>query len=628
MALTLGTNIASLLAQRSLANNSQRLETVFERLASGQRINGASDDAAGLAVADSLRADARLYGQAYRNVNDGISLLSVADAAITELKAIVSRIQELSQQAASGSYTSAQREVLDAEAQALSSEYARIKASSEFNGINLFSAQELSIQAGIDSSENSRIAFTLDSVPLSSTEEAFQGDGTFSQTSTLNGFGSTVGSYSVGDLNNDGYADVLFANGDAQNTTMYRLGNGDGTFGGAVSIHTNFAQAVREVYLVDLNNDGNLDSVTSRYNGQDVQVSLGNGDGTFGGISDYNSSDRVDELAFGDQNNDGYIDIIAGGASGFDNGAIWLNQGDGTFGAASGLWTGGDTSDIETVDFNNDGNLDLVFKPDFSSVINVRLGAGDGSYGGMLTVYSNGTVQPEISYGDLNNDGNMDLIVEDDNNAQVLLGNGDGTFAVGNSYMTSVDYTEGALTDLDGDGNLDFVAPAYNGGLKTFYGDGTGAFTEGAESSLPSGGLFVQLADADGDGVMDAFVDPQGLDEVHVLLQGSALADDVQQISLQTESEAQTSLTVADSVLENLNTYQAQIGAALSRLEIAGRTAQSMKENSQAAEARIRDADIAADTAELVRLQILQQASAALLAQANQQPSLVLDLLK
>ena len=73
MALTIGSNIASLMAQRRLSQSSSTLETVFERLSSGQRINRASDDAAGLAIADSLRADARVLSQAVRNANDGIS---------------------------------------------------------------------------------------------------------------------------------------------------------------------------------------------------------------------------------------------------------------------------------------------------------------------------------------------------------------------------------------------------------------------------------------------------------------------------------------------------------------------------------------------------------------------------
>jgi hypothetical protein len=95
MAITLGSNIASLRGQRQLSRTGQELGTVFQRLSSGQRINRASDDAAGLAIADSLNARSRVYNQGVRNLNDGLSLLSIADSAIANLSDIVIRLEEL-----------------------------------------------------------------------------------------------------------------------------------------------------------------------------------------------------------------------------------------------------------------------------------------------------------------------------------------------------------------------------------------------------------------------------------------------------------------------------------------------------------------------------------------------------
>ena len=85
MAITLGSNISSLKAQRALSINSSQLDGVFQRLASGSRINKASDDAAGLAIADSLKADQRVATVAIRNANDGISTIAIADAALGEI---------------------------------------------------------------------------------------------------------------------------------------------------------------------------------------------------------------------------------------------------------------------------------------------------------------------------------------------------------------------------------------------------------------------------------------------------------------------------------------------------------------------------------------------------------------
>lgn len=99
MAATLGANIASLRGQRQEGRTSAELGTVFERLSNGQRISRASDDAAGLAIADSLNAKSRVFCQGVSNRIDGISLLSIADSAIESLSGITARLVELAEQA-------------------------------------------------------------------------------------------------------------------------------------------------------------------------------------------------------------------------------------------------------------------------------------------------------------------------------------------------------------------------------------------------------------------------------------------------------------------------------------------------------------------------------------------------
>lgn len=159
-------NIASLNAQRILGVNSQRLAGSVERIASGLRINRGSDDAAGLAVSDSLRSDIRALNQAVRNANDGISLASVADGALNEQSGILIRLRELSSQASTGTVGSTQRQTISLEFNALRNEIDRISATTAFNGQNLVdgslastvaSASHVLIQIGLDSSSNSRI---------------------------------------------------------------------------------------------------------------------------------------------------------------------------------------------------------------------------------------------------------------------------------------------------------------------------------------------------------------------------------------------------------------------------------------------------------------------------------------
>src|SRR5690606_7658731 len=99
----------SLKVQRQLSSTTSALDKVYARLSSGVRINRASDDAAGLAIADALRTDVRLYSQALRNINDGISLLAIASGALSEMSGLITRIRELAEQSANGVYSSMQR---------------------------------------------------------------------------------------------------------------------------------------------------------------------------------------------------------------------------------------------------------------------------------------------------------------------------------------------------------------------------------------------------------------------------------------------------------------------------------------------------------------------------------------
>jgi flagellin len=146
--VSINSNLNALRAVRRLDEASSARGRTFERLSSGSRINHASDDAAGLAVAMSLNADARVSSQAVRNISDGASFLNVADGAVKELKGILFRLRELSTQSSNGAFSNVQRSSLDKEAQALQAEYNRVIETAKFNGVSVF-AGSVSIQAGM-----------------------------------------------------------------------------------------------------------------------------------------------------------------------------------------------------------------------------------------------------------------------------------------------------------------------------------------------------------------------------------------------------------------------------------------------------------------------------------------------
>jgi flagellin len=169
MALFIQTNVSSLEAQKNLVGNQSRLAVSFNRLSSGFRINSAKDDAAGLAISESMRAQIRSFTVAERNANDGISLAQTAEGSLGEIHNVLGRMRELAVQAANGTLTSTDRGFLETEYQSLQDEIDRIQGSAKFNGRALVgsSASTLTFQVGLSSVSSDQIQLTTGNLSLS-----------------------------------------------------------------------------------------------------------------------------------------------------------------------------------------------------------------------------------------------------------------------------------------------------------------------------------------------------------------------------------------------------------------------------------------------------------------------------
>lgn len=158
MPLSYASNVDSLKVRGTVNRTTDKLSGVFERLSSGLRINSAKDDPAGLSLAQKLRTDTKLASIALRNANDGLSVISVADAGLSEINNLLGRMSELAQQSANGSYLHTQRSALSSEFLALGSEIERIARTTTFNSVPLLSGSpSLTLQVGLDASSNSQI---------------------------------------------------------------------------------------------------------------------------------------------------------------------------------------------------------------------------------------------------------------------------------------------------------------------------------------------------------------------------------------------------------------------------------------------------------------------------------------
>ncbi|RVU34556.1 flagellin FliC [Rheinheimera riviphila] len=137
MALYVNTNVSSLNSQRQLINSGKTLDTSFQRLSSGFRINSAADDAAGLQISNRLTSQIQGLDQAIRNANDGISLAQVAEGAMDEITSALQRIRVLSVQSQNGINSSSDRIALQKEVSALKAEISRIASTTQFGGVKL-----------------------------------------------------------------------------------------------------------------------------------------------------------------------------------------------------------------------------------------------------------------------------------------------------------------------------------------------------------------------------------------------------------------------------------------------------------------------------------------------------------
>lgn len=165
MAMTVNTNLASVIAQKNLGKTTSALTKSVERLSSGLRINRAGDDAAGLALSTTLKAQIRSINQAIRNANDAVSLLQTAEGGMSEMSNILLRMRELAEQAANENLGDTERGYLNDEYLALKSEITRISDVTEFAGKKLLdgtiSGSGVSFQVGFKNTAQDRLSFSL-----------------------------------------------------------------------------------------------------------------------------------------------------------------------------------------------------------------------------------------------------------------------------------------------------------------------------------------------------------------------------------------------------------------------------------------------------------------------------------
>lgn len=162
----INTNSSALRAGNASRSANMQLQSAMERLSTGKRINSAKDDAAGLAIAQSMTAQVRGMNQAIRNANDGISLAQTADGALNEVSNMLQRIRELAVQSASGTYSADDRAKMQVEVAELGAQITDIIADSKFNGTTLFGTADVTVAIQTGAANGDTVNLTIEGLTL------------------------------------------------------------------------------------------------------------------------------------------------------------------------------------------------------------------------------------------------------------------------------------------------------------------------------------------------------------------------------------------------------------------------------------------------------------------------------
>lgn len=401
-----------------LNDTTRAIARSLERLSTGKSINSARDDVAGFSQVQRLDSQVRGLTEANQSINQIRGLVDTGVSALSTQVDILQQMRAIAVQGSSGLLSDTERSSLNSELISLRQELERQLNTTEFAGISLFNSDQ-SIEY-FDGTGTSQI--NLEGLSTSELFTKTVGAGSFSDVLQLTA-SSTSRNLLSGDLNNDGREDILiFQSGDQLEV---RLNQGDGVYT-TLATEDSEQMSAPNANLVDVSGDGILDLISrSSTSDLEVEVRLGNGDGTFQSLATF-AADGAGNGGGGfvilDVDGDGDQDAVT---SSSDSIEIFLNDGSGTFTSSLTIAASGAGS-LASGDFNGDGLLDLAL--DNSSSYDIFLGDGLGSYTSQGTFASGATNTDNLQAVDIDNDGDIDLVASLSTGFEVALNDGSGGF--------------------------------------------------------------------------------------------------------------------------------------------------------------------------------------------------------
>lgn len=580
MALTVNTNITSLGVQKNLNRASDALGTSMSRLSSGLKINSAKDDAAGLQIANRLTSQIKGLSVAVKNANDGISIAQTAEGAMQESTSILQRMRELALQSANGSNSDDDRTSLQQEFTALSGELTRIAKTTTFGGRNILDGSFQNVGFQIGASANETISFGMTDISAtglkgSYSEATIAGNEMGGLTATALGTKLTTPAPVVGAavVTSTSVPDALKAGGAGAAAGGFAIGN----------------QAV-----VVAANESGVDIAAK------MQTALRDATGDTTATVSFTDADGFTMSALAD------IEISGAGAS-----AVGLATG-----TTSAVRAGTPSPATGATPLTSGGAIKV-------NDVQVTWAAGDDISDVLGQIKLIDTIDNTKTTIDA--DGRLN-IVSKDGSAVRLSNEQSGSLA----QLGLTAGTSEAKTTEDTSITLNGVEVKFaKGSTAQNIVSAINSASTGVTASLTEDGKLSLFSDKDitvADGSAGTGLTALGL-AGKTGATAVAMETTVSSLSITDAQSSQVSIQALDAAIAQVDSQRAQLGAVQNRFDSTVANLNSISENSTAARSRVQDADFASETAELTKQQTLQQASTAILSQANQLPSSVLKLL-
>ena len=619
----INTNISAILTQNAMMKNDRDMQTTMERLSTGKSVNSAKDDAAGIAVSSRMTSQIKGLDQAVQNAGDAISMIQTADGASIELGNMMQRMRELAVQASNGTVTSTDQSSLDLEFQQLKDEISRVVNNTQWSGNNLL-------------------------------------DGTGGTSS--NG----TATYQIG-ANAQQVMDVEFGNWNlnaptSNVTAVYNVAMASATaagIDGAISLsdgtttlRIDYATTVATTPtdLADLVSDIQSDSMYSKLNFTVAADSAGTGidityksAGVVSAVPVFTADDGGAEVA-------GNMTVSSGGVSvaavagvyqtsltdaevAAIDGNIVLSDGEHSLTVdASGAST---VNQLTSLISSHSDHADLGFTVSQTTAVTGVPAAFTISALADADISTLATASSPISISDgtttimITTTGTDDLGGTDTLANLVIAIQAESNYS-DFSFTVTANSTTGLLLTSKTNGPAT-IAPTVSGNTTHAVANsvpGTAAVSSGLTFTYENAKavLSTPTMTADDGGANIA----NGVSEITAGFTAltSVFGRDLSGLSITTDVGANEALGDLDAALDGINEQRAVFGAGMNRLEYAIDNLSNGSMNAMASRSRIEDADYATETTELARTQIIQQASTAMLAQANQSNQSVLSLLK